>query len=637
MCGILGVLDFSKSWNKEQFNVALNTLEHRGPDASDCNLISLSNCDIYLGHRRLSIIDLHSSANQPMYNLRGNKVIIFNGEIYNYKEIKLDLVNLGYKFKTDSDTEVILSSYEEWGESCLSKFIGMFAFSIYDLEKKLVFIARDRVGVKPLYFSLMNNCFAFSSEIKALLKIPGFNNSINKKALFQYFKYGYVPAPYSIYNDTYKLLPGNFMLYDIKNQTYTTKEYWNVLEFYKRPELDLPYSELKEHFKEVISSACNYRMISDVPVGIFLSGGYDSSMVAAMVQKETSNAVHTFSIGFEDIKYNEANYAKSVSDFLCTNHTEYICTKKESQEIIPDLPYYFDEPFGDSSSIPTILVSRLAKKKVDVALSADGGDEIFGGYNKYSNSIKTVGIKNQIPPIFRVPFGSLFNNIPLEILSKIIGKKTEKDIVRKFSLAFTKDLGMFDFMKLISTSSSEKNIFEELFLDNVDSYIVTNFDDIDQVLDINPINQMLAIDFKTYLPDDILTKVDRATMSVSLEGREPLLDHRIIEFAATIPIKYKINNGIKKAIFKDLVHDYIPKELMDRPKMGFGIPVKEWMRTDLVDLFCSYLTAERIDRTGVLNSKKIVRMLESYLNGDDSYFTLLWYIFIFMMWYDKWK
>ncbi len=637
MCGILGIFDFNKSYEKERFNDALDTLTHRGPDAGECEVISLNHCDIYLGHRRLSIIDLHSSANQPMFNIRGNKVIIFNGEIYNYRDIRLDLIGLGYEFKTDSDTEVILSSYEEWGESCLSKFIGMFAFSIYDLEKKTAFIARDRVGVKPLYYSAFNNCFAFSSELKALLNIPGFGNEINKNALGQYLKFGYIPAPSSIYSGTFKLLPGNYIIYNLQDQTYNIKEYWNVLNYYNKPELDLPYSELKENLKEIISSACNYRMIADVPVGVFLSGGYDSSMVAAMVQKDSTNPIHTFSIGFDDEKYNEANYARAVSDFLNTKHTEYVCSKKESQDIIPDLPYFYDEPFGDSSSIPTILVSRMAKKQVDVALSADGGDEIFGGYNKYSNSIKTVGLKNQIPSFLRTPFGAMFNNIPVEIIGKFIGKKTDKDIVRKFSLALRNDLGEFEFMKLISTSNSEKNIFDELILEKSDDKFPSNFDDIEQILNVNSVNQMLAIDFKTYLPDDILTKVDRATMSVSLEGREPLLDHRLIEFSASLPIKYKINKGNKKIIFKDIVHDYIPKNIMDRPKMGFGIPVKDWMRTDLIDLFRSYLTPDKIKNTGVLNASKIDQMLQSYLQGDDSYFTLLWYVFNFMMWYEKWK
>lgn len=637
MCGILGVFDFNKNYEREHFNVALNTLTHRGPDAGKIEVVSVNNCDVYLGHRRLSIIDLHATANQPMFNIHRNKVIIFNGEIYNYKQIRSELIDLGYEFKTDSDTEVILSSYEEWGESCLHKFIGMFAFAIYDLENKIAFIARDRVGVKPLYFSTFNNCFAFASELKALLKIPGFVNDIDKSALFQYFKYGYILAPSSIYSGTFKLLPGNYIIYNIKEKIYDIKEYWNVLSFYNKPELELPYAELKENLKDIISSACNYRMVSDVPVGVFLSGGYDSSMVAAMIQKDSSNPIHTFSIGFDDEKYNEANYAKAVSNFLSTNHTEYFCSKKESQDIIPDLPYFYDEPFGDSSSIPTILVSRMAKKKVDVALSADGGDEIFGGYNKYSNSIKTVGLKNRIPSFLRGSSGAVFNNIPIEIIGKFIGKKTDKDIVRKFSLALTNDLGMFDFMKLISTSNSENNIFEELFIDKTNFNIPTNFDDIDQILNIDSVNQMLAIDFKTYLPDDILTKVDRATMSVSLEGREPLLDHRLIEFSASLPIKYKINNGHKKVIFKDIVHDFIPKNIMDRPKMGFGIPVKEWMRTDLVDLFRSYLTIDKINNTGILNANKIDRMLQSYLQGDDSYFTLLWYIFNFMMWHEKWK
>ena len=636
MCGIFGVVDFSKRIDLLSFSEALNTLEHRGPDSGNGEFFEEEAFNLFLGHRRLSIIDLNAGANQPMYNQSRSKVIIFNGEIYNYLELRKELIDLGYSFLSSSDTEVILASFEEWGENCLNRFIGMFAFVIYDKDLNEIFVARDRVGVKPLFIAEFNNCISFSSELKPLVGLAGFDKTISKRALTDYFRLGYVPAPLSIYSCVRKMVPGSYLKYNLHSRVLNESVYWDVNSYFKRPKLSIDYFEAKGVLKDVIFSACEYRMVSDVPVGVFLSGGYDSSLVTAVLQKSATSPIHTFSVGFEDPNYDESSFSSAVAGYLGTNHTEYICSELEAQSIIPELPFYYDEPFGDSSAIPTILVSRLAKKRVDVALSADGGDELFAGYNKYSNALKAHSLKSKVPRFLRPLIGKSIEVAPAFMLEKLSGKKPNRDISMKFSNIFTSDLSELEFMQLISTSSMKHNsIFNEsVLLDSIDKSAFGRLSDLDG---IEKLDQLLALDFKTYLPDDILTKVDRATMSVSLEGREPLLDHRLIELACQLPTDFKMRDGKKKLILKDIVHDYIPKEIMDRPKMGFGIPVVDWMRQDLADLFCSYITRDKLQVTGFFNEDEILSMLKSYLKGDNSQFTLLWYIFTFLMWYDKWK
>jgi asparagine synthase (glutamine-hydrolysing) len=375
-------------------------------------------------------------------------------------------------------------------------------------------------------------------------------------------------------------------------------------------------------------------MIADVPVGVFLSGGYDSSLITAILQKACGN-IKTFSIGFEEDEYNEAHHAKKVATYLGTMHTEKYCNRGEAQKIIPTLSTYYDEPFADSSAIPTILVSQLAKERVKVALSADAGDELFGGYNKYSNAILSQELRNKIPSFGRKLAGYTFRSLPTSFISKVRGKDTPADLVDKFSRALTHNLDAFAIMKLISKAYGKEHAIRKLFSTPV-KYTSSSFDEIAKLSGKDEVSQMLAIDYKTYLVDDILTKVDRATMSVSLEGREPLLDHRLIEFAARLPSQYKIDKLNKKIILKDLTHRYIPKNIMDRPKMGFGVPVRDWMRNELKEVFEYYLSSKSINENYLFNSKQIAEWKQKYYNGDNSYFPILWNIFIYLMWHERW-
>lgn len=391
MCGITGFIDFSKKQNKITLEKMVETLKHRGPNNNGAILYEDEYAYVGLGQTRLAIIDVSDDGNQPMEYMHFS--IVFNGEIYNFEEVKKELILLGHKFTSNSDTEVILHAFEEWKTKCVHKFIGMFAFVIYDKHNNIIHAFRDRAGVKPFFYYQKNGVFMFASELKAFHQHPYFVKEIDIDALSAYFDYGYVPSPYCIFEDTYKLDPGNFFELNIKKNELKVTEYWNSDSFYAMPKLTLDYTEAKSELKTLLKSAYNYRMVSDVPVGVFLSGGYDSTSVAAILQDTSPSKIKTFTIGFESGN-NEAPYAKENAAYMGTEHHEYYCTEKEAKGIIHDLPFYYDEPFGDSSAIPTTLVSQFAKKEVTVALSADGGDEVFCGYNSYldldkkMNSIK---------------------------------------------------------------------------------------------------------------------------------------------------------------------------------------------------------------------------------------------------------
>ena len=358
----------------------VQTMRHRGPDNQSVRIYADHHC--LLGHARLSIIDLSETANQPMEF--GQYAIVFNGEVYNYREIRAELSRLGHVFLRQSDTEVVLHAYQEWGIHCLDRFIGMFAFAILDKQENKLILARDRAGVKPLYYYQHGQTFMFASETKAFYPHPDYTRVIAKESVALYFKYGYVPAPHSIFQDTHQLLPGHWMVYDISTHQLKTGKYWDVLSLYQQPLLDIGYDEAKTELEKILQSAFEYRMVADVPVGVFLSGGYDSALLTALLQKDRTEKLRTFTIGFEDEKWNEAPAAKALADYLHTDHTEYICTQEDCKRIIPEISHFYDEPFADNSAVPTILVSRLARKDVKVALSADGGDETFCGYNRYT-------------------------------------------------------------------------------------------------------------------------------------------------------------------------------------------------------------------------------------------------------------
>ncbi len=635
MCGIAGFIDFNNASSKDILKDCTDVLAHRGPDGGGYELFQYDHCQVGLGHRRLSIIDLSDAASQPMWYK--HFCLIFNGEMYNYAEVKATLEKLGHSFKTHSDTEVLLHAWEQWGTEMIHHFIGMYAFVIYDTEKKELICFRDRAGVKPFYYYWHEGLFLFASELKSFHKHPGFKKEIDKQAVHQFLQYGYIQAPRSIFMHTHKIVPGHFLRFATTEKKFTIDKYWDVYDFYNKPKLDITAKEAKEKTEELLISACRYRMVADVPVGVFLSGGYDSTAVAAILQSHQNEKLKTYTIGFFEEEHNEAKYAKEVANHLKTDHTEHYCTTREAQEIIPDIPFYCDEPFGDSSIIPTTLVSKLARKEVIVALSADAGDETFAGYNKYPLALDFYKKIHQVPDLLKSPAGKVLNYIPNSILRKI--SKNDAVAIKKQRLSdlfqgppVTACTISDILLSQVYTNKQLKSLLAEDIIQPGSFFTSENMlnDSLGQL------DKMLAVDYKTYMPDDILVKVDRAGMSTSLEGREPLLDHRLIEFAARLPENLKMNGSNKKYLLKEVVHDYVPRSMMERPKMGFGVPVFAWLRGDLRYYADEYMNDASFKMHGLFKLDGVHHIINSFFKGDRNYNSLFWYLLMFQMWYKKW-
>lgn len=630
MCGIAGFCDFNKKSDKQTLIKMTDVLHHRGPDDSGYSFYENKDANIGLGHRRLSILDLSAHGHQPMAYEKFE--IVYNGEVYNFVEIAKELESFGYIFESHCDTEVILKAYHKWGIKAVDKFIGMFAITIYDKEnEKLIFI-RDRAGVKPLNYYFKDGLFMFASELKSFHENLRFEKEINNDSLALYFQFGYILEPHSIFKNTYKLKAGYYAELNLATKEFKELKYWDVIDLYNAPKLDISFEEAKIETEKLLKSACEYRMVADVPVGMFLSGGYDSSAVTAILQKDRTEKLKTFSIGFYEDKYNEAHCAKEVAKYLGTDHTEYYCTQKDAQELLPLMPEIWDEPFGDSSNIPTTLVSRLARKDVTVSLSADGGDEIFGGYDKYTQTLKYFNKVSKVPmKDLLVSSLNMINPESIPLLNKTYNFAGRYEKIKNFLKA--KD--EINMMNAVVSYFHPSDV--ERLLNRKEQHIITSFDDLAKLSkDNDAIDKLMAIDYKTYQFDDILVKVDRATMSVGLEGREPLLDHRIIEFVAKLPSEYKIKNGNKKYILKSIVHDYIPREMMDRPKMGFGIPLNEWFGDELKKFVLEYLDSEKIAKTGLLNVSDVERLKKQWLQNSSFSANRIWLILTFMMWHERW-
>ncbi len=631
MCGISGFIDFNQKSSKDILVHMADALTHRGPDDSGYEFFEENNAQVGFGFRRLSIIDLSAHGHQPMFSEDKNLAIIFNGEIYNFREIRSELESEGYRFVSNSDTEVILQSYQKWGTACVKKFIGMFAIAIYDKINRKIILIRDRPGVKPLMYYWKNGLFLFSSELKSFHRHPDFKKELNFDALSLYLSHGYVSAPYTIFSHTHKLVPGHILILDLKTQNIITEKYWDVNDYYNKPRVKISYNEALEETEKILSSAFQYRMIADVPVGVFLSGGYDSSAVTALLQKNSTRKIKTFTIGFHEQKFNEAEYAKDVAKHLGTDHHEYYCTYKEALDIIPLLPEIYDEPFGDSSAVPTTLVSKIARESVKVALSADGGDEIFAGYPKYIKGIKYYSLLEKIP----IPLTRMAGELMRIFKPKERTDYSLPDRYQKLMLVLQNREPLYAFNIATEVFSFSEN---RKLLNNPGNYLLTPFDE-NSLLNLNndTLSRFQATEFKTYMVDDILQKVDRASMSVSLEGREPFLDQRIIEWVATLPSEFKLKNGVGKIILRDIVHKYVPEKMMNRPKMGFMIPVALWFKKELNELLRFYLNKEKIKEQGIFRPEETERILNSYLNqkkmGD---FNRIWFLLMFQMWYERW-
>jgi len=632
MCGFSGFVHHDFKADLTVLKNMNHSLYHRGPDGGNEELIQLDNAQIGLAHRRLSIIDLSNNGTQPM-SFR-HLTIVYNGEVYNYSEIKNNLIQLGHQFVSNSDTEVLLHAYDEWGISFIDKLIGMYAFVILDKKNNKLIGVRDRAGVKPFFYYQKENIFLFASELKAFHQHPDFSKKIDTNALACFMQFGNVPAPYSIFENCNKLQPAHYFEYDLQNKSFQLKKYWDVYDAYNQPKSTLSFEDAKIETEKILSSAAEYRMVADVPVGVFLSGGYDSACLTALLQKNRTTQLNTYTIAVPEIGLNEAPYAKDIAKHLGTNHHEMECNSNEAIQLLDAIPFYYDEPFGDSSAIPTMLVSKMARKEVTVALSADAGDEVYAGYNRYDYLMRFGKNLKKIPSFLRktmhgsmnlisadkIPYLNKTYNFPnrYEKLKYILLNPSDYEIMMSLSKQFSDD--------------ELANLFKIKF-----KFPVTNYSSNKIQTDrYTSLAYMMAIDYTTYLPDDILQKVDRASMSVSLEAREPYLDHRLIEWVATLPDEFKYNKGIKKYILKQITHQYIPKQLMDRPKMGFAIPIEKWLQNEWKEKVHYYLDEQRINQQGIFNSEITTFYLNQFMNGKKEFGLKIWYLLMFQLWYEKW-
>ncbi len=634
MCRLAGFWDFTYRGEYDiegTVSKMRDTLAYGGPD--DFGHYIDGKAGVALGHRRLSILDLSARAKQPM--VWKEFVIVYNGEVYNFQQIKEELQEKGYEFETDSDTEVVLKAFAEWEFECVHKFRGMWAFAIWDQRNQRLVLCRDRVGVKPLYWYMKDGVFMFASELKAFHKHPKFKKEMKKEALLYFFKYGYIPSPLSIFHNTYKLEPATFLVIDAKKNIKTFK-YWDIEKISESFTINLSEQEIIEELERILKESFKLRLVSDVPVGVFLSGGIDSSLVTALLQSETSTPLKTFTIGFYEKDYDEAPYAKEIAKWLGTEHYEFYITPKEAYEVIHNLPFIHDEPFGDSSSVPTYLVAKYSREIVKVALSADGGDEQFCGYTNYWPSLKLAEMGARVPKILRFAFAKIGWTKPAYVIARninhlFLGYSNFRDKYFKLlnALNYSDEVKIFD----ISKSYYMDHELQSLFNFEIKPPLLY---DKNGCYSSDKLQNLMLQDIKTYLVDDILVKVDRVTMQVALESREPLLDVKILEFTSKLPSQYKCRNGLTKYIVRKILYKYIPQELIDRPKKGFGMPVYEWFRKELKELYEHYLSERELKATGIFNERYIRNLLNAYYRGEPTNPSRFWLILMFQMWHEKW-
>jgi asparagine synthase (glutamine-hydrolysing) len=621
MCGIAGFISKDKNAPKPEREMLLDkmcrVIEYRGPDEQGLTVRGRA----ALGMRRLSIIDL-KTGQQPIYNEDGSLFIVFNGEIYNYRELKKELESLGHRFKTNSDTETILRAYEEFGTDCLEKLRGMFAFAIWNERDESLFIARDRVGKKPLFYSLTREGnFVFGSELKVLLTHGEISKEIDHSALDAFLTFGYVPEEFCIFKNVHKLAPGHFLVF--KDGKIRTEKYWDFN--YAKPENLKTEEEYATRLRELIKESVEIRMISEVPLGAFLSGGIDSSTIVGMMSQVSTSRVKTFSIGFNEDTFDELKYARIAAKHFNTDHHEFVVTP-DLVELVGELAWHFDEPFADPSALPTFMVSKMARDFVTVVLSGDGGDELFAGYTRYVTDKKRRGLE-KLPRIVRqnllkplsvsLPHGAkgknYLYNISLEAIERYI------DSVSHFGKLGKNSLYSRDFL---ANQNGNFGKSEEVFRKIAES-----------VSTGNPTDNLLYLDSKTYLPADILTKVDRMSMASSLEARVPLLDHKLIEFVTQIPTDLKLKGSETKYIFRKAVHGIVPDEILNRPKQGFGVPLNEWINLQLKDKIRETLSERKTVERGYFDAKYIKILLDEHAAKRRDHSHSLWILYMLELWH----
>ncbi len=638
MCGIVGYWDKQGANTSVVEKMALK-IQHRGPDGAGVWLNDSG--DLAMAHRRLAILDLTPAGHQPMISPCERFTLVFNGEIYNHLDLRADLERESghFNWRGHSDTETLLAALRHWGiEQTLQKLNGMFAFALWDSQEKCLFLARDRMGEKPLYYGNQGGRFFFSSELKAFKAHPDWRPEIDRNALTLYMRHNAIPAPWCIYAGIKKLTPAHYVV--IREAGSEVSEpicYWDLAKVAEEgiaKQADGSVESLTNELDALLRDAVKSRMASDVPLGAFLSGGFDSTMVAAMMQAQSPSPIKTFTIGFNEQGYNEAVHAKAVAKHLGTEHTELYVSPEDAMAVIPRLATIWDEPFSDSSQIPTLLVSELARKHVTVCLSGDGGDELFCGYSRYTQGYEIWHTLQRLPNPIRQAVGSLmqvFPGAPIEYLLNFLPKHFQiphfADRLPKLAQVVKERSGESYYHRLVS----HWNEPEKLVLGGVEPQTLFNrSEQFPNVKDFR--EQMMYLDSMTYLPDDILTKVDRASMAVSLEARVPLLDHRVVEFAWKVPMSMKYRDGQGKWLLREVLYKYVPKALMDRPKMGFGVPIDLWLQGPLRDWAEALLDEKRLREDGIFDPAPIRKMWQEHISGKRRWHYYLWDVLMFQAW-----
>jgi asparagine synthase (glutamine-hydrolysing) len=616
MCGITGIIDYTNNLPLEKIIRDMSdALAHRGPD--DDGVWYAPEARGAFGHRRLAIIDLSPAGAQPMTSANSRYTLTFNGEIFNYLELRAELEAIGCRFRGTSDTEVMLEAFSAWGvEATTRRLNGQFAFGLWDSIEHLLWLGRDHIGIKPMYYSWQDGVFLFGSELKALRAYPRFRDQINMDALALLLRHGYIPAPYSIYTDVFKLPSAALIRIPVDDSAArpTPQTYWNLAAAAQADPIEDPVAAV-EQLDALLCEAVSMQMMSDVPLGAFLSGGIDSSTVVALMQEAASAPVMTFSIGFEQTSYNEAQHAKAVAAHLGTNHTELYITPAEARAVIPKLPTLYDEPFADSSQIPTYLVSELARRHVTVSLSGDGGDELFTGYNRYSRLKNTWSMYRYIPRPLRMPIGNALQATPIHKV-RIAGQR----------LACVDVQAMYHHQ--ISHWRNPTKVVKDAY-DQPTVYNGAGAAESDLIAN-DPMRFAPYRDLQGYLPDDILVKVDRASMGVSLEARVPLLDYRVAELALRMPPELKRRDGLSKWPLRQVLYRRVPRKLIDRPKQGFAVPVGQWIRNELRDWAEALLTVDLLQDD--FNPTLIRDIWQQHIAGNSDHTYELWTVLMYMAW-----
>lgn len=646
MCGLTGFWDqnLTLGCSQENLNVLVQAMadqiDHRGPDSSGvwCD----EKTGIALGHRRLSIVDLSPAGHQPMISPSSRMMLAYNGEIYNTAELREALCQAGEQFRGHSDTEVILRACEIWGiENTCKKLIGMFAFALWDSKENCLYLVRDRLGIKPLYWGFQNRVLFFGSQIKSFIPNPAWKPELDTNALASYFRFNYVPAPISIFKNIHKLSPGTILKIDAKGQIQENR-FWDFQQVVESGIANRQSSqtdaEAIEKLETLLKDAVKRRMVADVPLGAFLSGGIDSSTVVALMQAQSSRPIKTFSIGFHEPGYNEAEYAKRVAKHLGTEHYECYLEPQEVFDIIPKIPTWFDEPFADVSQIPTYLVSKMARDQVIVSLSGDGGDELFAGYTRYFQGERAWALMNILPIWLKSMFASSIRRVKPGTWDKIAKTIPSKVRPAQFSEKLYK---LSEVLSIKQPADFYKRLVSqwhnpEALVSQSKEQIIFPWQGLKRDHLANIVEYMQVMDTLSYLPDDILTKVDRASMAVGLEARVPLLDHRVVEFAWRLPMDKKIRNNQGKWLLRQVLYKYVPKELIERPKMGFGVPIDRWLRKELRPWAEELLFDAGLKSEGILNTSLIHQRWTEHLAETRNWQYPLWGVLMFLSWKKTW-